>query len=46
MSLVAPDLRLNGLFIAIVWFTMAFRWAALDSGYKEILAAYFLHRLS
>lgn len=25
MSLAAPDVRLHGLFIAIVWFTMAFR---------------------
>uniref|UniRef100_A0A673LFZ5 Synaptic vesicle glycoprotein 2Ba n=1 Tax=Sinocyclocheilus rhinocerous TaxID=307959 RepID=A0A673LFZ5_9TELE len=30
MSLAAPDLRLHGLFVAIVWFTMAFRFINIE----------------
>ncbi|XP_016307800.1 synaptic vesicle glycoprotein 2B-like [Sinocyclocheilus anshuiensis] len=35
MSLAAPDLRLHGLFIAIVWFTMAFSYYGLGAWFPD-----------
>ncbi|XP_038839050.1 synaptic vesicle glycoprotein 2B-like [Salvelinus namaycush] len=37
MSLAAPDLRLQGLFLAIVWFTMAFSYHGLSVWFPDMI---------
>ncbi|CAB1338736.1 unnamed protein product [Coregonus sp. 'balchen'] len=37
MSLAAPDLRLQGLFLAIIWFTMAFSYHGLSVWFPDMI---------